>query len=102
MFSRPVLCPDLLGALECHMFEHMGEPGAFAGVINRPDIDVGMESHHWRFMSFENDEVQAIREGKFSDFLLKLRERLANQGSGEECRHKCGACEALHMGVRWY
>jgi hypothetical protein len=61
-----------------------------------------MESYHWRFMSFENDEVQAIRKGEFSNFLLKIRKRLADQGSGEECRKKCGACESLHMDVRRY
>jgi hypothetical protein len=79
------------------MLEHMGKTRSLTGVVYRTHIDVSVESHHWRFMSFENNEVQAIRQSKFSNFLLKIRKRLAEQGSGKECRGKRGACESLHI-----
>jgi hypothetical protein len=47
-----------------------------------------MEGNHGRLMTFDNDEVKAIGEGKFADLLLELLEVLSGKQESPEQQGK--------------
>ena len=72
LLLRPVFDADRGSAFEGHVLEHVGEAGLSARIVERSRVHVGIEGDHRRFVALDDDEVHAVGEGEFGDFLFKF------------------------------
>ena len=85
---------DLVGPLECHVLEHVREPGDPGDFLRRADVHHGGIGEHRRFRAFIDDERQAVVELLDGDPLLDRGEVLTPQVG---CHHeRCDKARSSH------
>ncbi len=82
-FGGPVRGADGVSALERNVFEHVGEAGLALWVVDRADVDVGVEGNDRRVVAFENNEVETVRQRELGNALFEGLEILRGDGDAE-------------------
>ncbi len=71
---------DGSGALERHMLEHVGQPGAADFLVHGTRIDVRVKRHDGCLVAFHHDEMETVVEGKLGNAFLEGVEQLVRAG----------------------
>ena len=83
-----ILGADGGGALEGHVFEHVGEPGKPRLFLGRSGVHIRIEGSHRGLMALQHDELHSVREREFGDAGLHLLERFLRRGGERDCERK--------------
>ena len=74
---------DLLGALEHHVFEQMGEAGAALALVARAGVVGDGDREHGRAVIFGDDHAQAVLELGVGERDARLGRRHERQAAGK-------------------
>ena len=71
LFRRPVQCPDPVGALEGHVFEHVDHPTQARRLVAYADVDEGLEGDDGGSLPRKEEEGPAVLQVMLNDNLLQ-------------------------------
>ena len=92
LFGGIVGGADLLGALEGHVLEHVGEAAVALGIVGRAGVDQRVEAEDGSLGTLADDQREAVRQDLYRCSLLKTREILC-LGTAQDASESQGYSE---------